>query len=468
MSFFSSTFINGASMPQVVLRAGGAAPPPPPLNERYFTQLDGQSKFWRRETPWVCVDPIVEITFLGNTAPSTYFLFDGVDSSDRAYLYSNANNGFLNTNGATIELNGSVVANGAVAAVVGELNKVVVTFTGSYRLQTLGARFSQDNLFAPTIISSIKLIDPADVANTFDYPIDKNLPFELPDGEEVGAELIQNGKPVDASIWEGNNSTLSVTSDGYMEVLGVVPSSTNMNQSFFTELGKTYLVSFGNKKGTAPNNQVCRVGTAVSDGSILNKSVTVGVTSLEFIGIGADTYISLGFGETAVGQTSLWRDISIRELPNSALIFENGEVDGSDRLLVTEKADGFVGEDLISSNESDWVTSSAAVQISAGRIRVTNTSNSKGVATLNFNPSMSGHTVQVLIAGKETNTSGESWVSAPFIPLSDGITYDVLFADNGNLSIRCNGLSVGDYVEYDLPSAIPVYDYADGANSDEL
>ena len=137
-------------MPQVVLRAGGGTPP---LNQRYFTQLDGQSKFWRRETPWVCVDPIVEITFLGNTAPATYFLFDGVDATDRAFLYSNSTNGLLNTNGATIELNGSVVSNGTVAAVVGDLNKVVVTFAGSYRLQTLGARFSQDSLFAPTIIS---------------------------------------------------------------------------------------------------------------------------------------------------------------------------------------------------------------------------------------------------------------------------------------------------------------------------
>ena len=343
MSFFSSTWINGASMPQVVLRAGDT---PPPLNERYFTQLDGQSKFFRRETPWVCVDPVVEITFLGNTAPATYFLFDGVDATDRAFLYANANNGLLNTNAAIIELNSAIVSNAAVAAVVGELNKVIVTFSGSYRLQTLGARFSQDSLFAPTIIESIKLIDPADATNTFNYPMDKNLPYELPDGNAIGPELIQNGKPVDASVWGANNSTLSVTSDGYMEVLGVIPSSTNMNQSFFTELGKKYLVSFNNKKGTAPNNQVCRVGTAVSDGSVVNQSVIVGSNNLEFIGIGANTYISLGFGETAAGQTSLWRNISIREIPSSAFIFENGSIDGSDRLLVTEKQDGsgFVGE----------------------------------------------------------------------------------------------------------------------------
>ena len=171
--------------------------PPPPLNQRYFTQLDGQSKFWRRETPWVCVDPVVEITFLGDTAPSTYFLFDGVDGSDRAYLYSNSINGVLNTNGSTVELNGAVIPNGSVKAKEGELNKVTVTFVGSYRLQTLGARFSQDSLFAPTIISSIKLIDPADAANTFDYPMDKNLAYALPDGEtdplSNSALIFENG-----------------------------------------------------------------------------------------------------------------------------------------------------------------------------------------------------------------------------------------------------------------------------------
>ena len=187
--------------------------PPPPSNERYFTQLDGQSKFWRREAPWVCVDPVVEITFLGNTAPSTYFLFDGVDATDRAYLYSNANNGLLNTNGSTIELNGSVVASGAVAAVVGELNKVTVTFVGSYRLQTLGARFSQDSLFSPTIISSIKLIDPSDATNTFDYPLDKNLAYELPDGE---ADPLSNSRFIfeNGSIDQSDRLLVTEKQDG--------------------------------------------------------------------------------------------------------------------------------------------------------------------------------------------------------------------------------------------------------------
>tara|TARA_R110000737_G_scaffold51220_2_gene72434 strand:+ start:17199 stop:18284 length:1086 start_codon:yes stop_codon:yes gene_type:complete len=349
MSFFSSTWINGASMPQVVLRAGDI---PPPLDERYFTQLDGQSKFFRREAAWACVDPVVEITFLGNTVPTTYFLFDGVDATDRAFLYANANNGLLNTNAATIELNSAVVSNAAVAAVVGKLNKVIVTFSGSYRLQTLGARFSQDSLFAPTIISSIKLIDPADTANTFNYPMGKNLPYELPDGNATGPELfdfLNMGTAADNTVTQINGGFIfsgapNTGQNGERCYLNVV-----------TEVGKSYAVSL-ELLGQQVTGSIFSRAAPNGAGAVL---ATSGFGDGFFSFTATSTASSILFdGNTTVENYSF--DVSVRELPSSAFIFENGSIDGSDRLLVTEKQDGsgFVGETGI---EYDYATGAAPV-----------------------------------------------------------------------------------------------------------
>ena len=214
MSFFSSTWINGASMPQVVLRAGDI---PPPLNERYFTQLDGQSKFFRRETVWECVDPVVEVVFLGYKPTTTYMLFDGDLIGDaRAFAFINATTGYVNCpNAQTLELNGVAVTPNTSAAkpVEGELNRIRVSFTGTFKVQVLGCRFARDAAFAPTIIESIKLIDPAGATNTFNYPLDENLPYDLPDGVELGPEL-----------WAGQDY-ISTTSTNAVTVITIVSGS---------------------------------------------------------------------------------------------------------------------------------------------------------------------------------------------------------------------------------------------------
>ena len=313
----------------------------PPLIQRYFTQLDGQSKFFRRETPWACVDPVVEITFLGNTAPTTYFLFDGVDATDRAFLYANANNGLLNTNAATIELNSAIVSNAAVAAVVGELNKVIVTFSGSYRLQTLGARFSQNSLFAPTIISSIKLIDPADTANTFNYPMDKNLPYELPDGVE-SLELWDDPASEIESGWVYNgNGSYTRSAAGNDSAIG--------NNIAFVS-GQAVNITL-----TIDSIDVGGFKVSAQGGASVNVPSTSGVHTVQCIaGASGTTKVS---GTTASTRGSV-SGVSIKVA--SALIFENGSVDGSDRLLVTKKEDGtgFVGETGI---EYDYATGAAPV-----------------------------------------------------------------------------------------------------------
>ena len=448
MSFFSSTWINGASMPQVVLRAGDI---PPPLNDRYFTQLDGQSKFFRREAPWACVDPVVEITFLGNTAPTTYFLFDGVDATDRAFLYTNASNGLLNTNAATIELNSAVVSNAAVAAVVGKLNKVIVTFSGSYRLQTLGARFSQDSLFAPTIIESIRLIDPADTANTFNYPMNKNLPYDLPDGEAVGPELpsatrdFSSGGPWDNGTFTRSN-TIGVWST---DAGGIGPRTDGASL-----LGSDFwLISWSD---LVDSDIYLNLDGALS-------LVSTASSGTQVVGIGSATTTAQLYLRASSAGTKTLSAFSLRSIPNSALIFENGSIDGSDRLLVTEKQDGsgFDGEEF-------WADSVKAVSGNATAPTPNSiTINETGTALAAIG--IDAPAGPITVSGVANITSGQIDISvipafagvAASITSSGPFSFDLDSQGAVNFKRAFNGGAVAEITGIEVTVR---YDYATGAN----
>ena len=59
--------------------------------ERYLWLMDGQDDFWLRAETWQCVDPVIEMSFIGYTPASTYILFDGDTSgTDRAFAFINA------------------------------------------------------------------------------------------------------------------------------------------------------------------------------------------------------------------------------------------------------------------------------------------------------------------------------------------------------------------------------------------
>ena len=306
----------------------------PPLIQRYFTQLDGQSKFFRRETVWECVDPVVEVVFIGYKPTTTYMLFDGdLTNNARAFAFVNANTGFVNCpNAQTLELNGVAVTpnTGAAEPVEGELNRIRVSFTGSWKVQVLGTRFARDAAFAPTIIESIKLTDPADTTNTFNYPMDKNLAYELADGVEIGAELVTSNASYD---WVGTGS---------YDVIGL---------GFPATASKTYYIELDLRGGTEAGTQM-KINGASGDSVFLNYGELY-----KFTISGLDGNVSLQCGSTPYRGTTL---VTIKELPNSAFIFENGSVDQSDRLLVTEKQDGsgFVGETGI---EYDYATGAAPV-----------------------------------------------------------------------------------------------------------
>ncbi|MGH1372986.1 MAG: hypothetical protein ACRBBW_13180, partial [Cellvibrionaceae bacterium] len=111
------------------------------------------------------------------------------------------------------------------------------------------------------------------------------------------------------------------------------------------------------------------------------------------------------------------------------------------------------GDELISTNPDDWVANDAAITISNGRVRVTNTGNVKGTAVFNLNLDGAG-IVAVDVSGRSSSGGGgEAWVSNPFTPLAgDDNTGTFSLIGSGQFVIRCNGLSASDWVEYDIPS----------------
>ena len=390
-------------------RAGGVTPPVPPLNERYFTILDGQSKFWRRDTPWACVDPVVEITFLGNTIPDVYMLFDGVASSDRMFLYSEASDGILKTNAETIQLNGVDIPKGTQPAVEKELNTVSVVFSGSFRLQVVGTRFSKDGLFAPTIVTSIKLVDPSDPDNTFVYPMDKNLPYELPVGEVLGSELWSGSDSVGAG-WidngDGSYSSDGTTTDSFLmqSIPAVLTGNYVLEVSFVVS---DY--SSGGVRSVIYGVDGVAVGTTVSSDGLFTESVGRSSNT-----IFAPNKIAMQADPTFNGKVS---DISFRVIPDSALIFENGEVDGSDRIPVREKSDntGFLGQD--GWGESIKSVSGQAAAPTANSIAINETTNNLAAVGISF-PAM-----PVTISGVADITSGQVDISV--IPGFSGVAASI-------------------------------------------
>ena len=101
---------------------------------------------------------------------------------------------------------------------------------------------------------------------------------------------------------------------------------------FATTIGKTYQYS-------VVSDEPVNVAVYRPDFS----NVALGTNSLVFT---AQDTTSRLYVTPRTQNTVVFSSPTIKEIPDSALIFENGSIDGSDRLLVTEKQDGsgFVGE----------------------------------------------------------------------------------------------------------------------------
>ena len=105
----------------------------------------------------------------------------------------------------------------------------------------------QSSLTALQSLITIKLIDPAAAANTFDYPIDKNLPFELPKGETdplANSRFIFENGEVDGSdrllVTEKQDGSGFIGEDGtvYDYATGAQPADSSYSSAYTQEYGE--------------------------------------------------------------------------------------------------------------------------------------------------------------------------------------------------------------------------------------
>ena len=172
-------------------RAGGNIPPP--LNQRYFTQLDGQSKYWRRIEPdyGQTTNATLECLFYGGGGSGAEYLV-GCVGADRFYIalvngdvvFGNGVSGGLGT--TTVDSSkinhAKLVADGS--SVKFFINDVLITqvaqlWTGLLDAVGFGHRVDIGTAFYSGILVSARV-----TTDTVDnvYGLDTNLPYDLADG----------------------------------------------------------------------------------------------------------------------------------------------------------------------------------------------------------------------------------------------------------------------------------------------
>lgn len=103
---------------------------------------------------------------------------------------------------------------------------------------------------------------------------------------------------------------------GELQLTTTASGSPAAYYSLATEIGKTYEVGFSFRKGTTPNANQFRIGSTTQGTeyySNLMAAAAVALT-LKFTALTTTSYISMGYGETAAGQTSYWDNITFKLL----------------------------------------------------------------------------------------------------------------------------------------------------------
>ena len=398
---------------------------------RYQTNLDGQDDFWLRSEEWAATNPVVEVSFIGMGAAATGYLFDNDGVSGRGRVFFGAGTGFINSTGISTELNGQSIATNTVVAVEGEINHIKITYAGAVGVDRFGADRALGS-FYPAAITSIKLTDPASTANSYTYKLNGNAPYELPIGESLGVELVENGGFVGASGWLYQAAGDLVIGKSYEVAFNVV-NSDEASQSRLMDVNGTLVVSIG-----AAGSYKAVFTLAAGDNVLFRADG--GVYEVD--------------------------NVSIKELPASHLTFENGEPDGSDRELITRKADnsGWVGGDKVSNggfNTVDtWVVEGGWVVAGDGKASIS-TGNSSIIYQSLGRTTKYIITVEVVIrVGLLEFYDGSSYSHT--ISTTGVHTFTVDNADAAYQFFTMRAVGTPDLDVLNVTLA-PLYDYATGA-----
>ena len=435
----------------------------PPLSQRYFTQLDGQSKYWRRIEPdyGQTTTATLECLFYGGIG-SGFQLLTGRHSDDRFYIGINSGNSVVFGNGTATSGSTTVdrtkinhaklTADGTnVTFYVNgvQISQVAQTWSGLLDQVGFGAKDAGTaNFYDGILVSSRVTTDTEDDI----YPLDKNLPYELPDG--VTLTELWDGTPTVGAGWIDNGDG-SYTCDGTTGALlsKVIPATINSGDEVEVTYEVSNYVSGGVRSLTYGTSDVA-IGSVSSTNGVFTQIVTINSNTGS-----PPNQAALQSYPNFIGTVS---NISFKALPDSALIFENGSIDGSDRLLVDPTGTGFDGQD-------EWAD---AIKTLTGEATAPTPSsiliNETGVTLSGVSiPARVG--VILRVSGDADITSGQIDLSvnsnmtgvAASITASGTFTFDL--DSNGFIGFK-RAFTGGAVAELTNLKVIAIYDYATGAN----
>ena len=433
---------------------GGSAPP---LNERYFTQLDGQSKYWRRVEPdyGQTTTATIECSFFGKSGSGFEYLI-GRNSNDRFYIGLNSSGDVGYAKGGsnfagqtTVDLtkinHAKLVADGTDVKFY--VNSVLIATQAqgwSGLLDEVGFGVKGDQLldFYSGILVSARV-----TTNTVDnvYELDKNLAYELPDGVE-SLELWDDPASEIESGWvyNGNGS--------YTRSAAGNDSAVGNNIAFVN--GQTVNITL-----TIDSIDVGGFKVSAQGGASVNVPSTSGVHTVQCIaGASGTTKVS---GTTASTRGSV-SGVSITV--DSALMFENGSIDGSDRLLVTENQDGtgFDGEEFwadsvkaVSGNATAPTDNSITINETGTTLAAIGISAPAGPVTVSGVANITSGQVDISVIPAFAGVAASITVSGPF-------SFDLDSQGAVNFKRAFNGGAVAEITDIKVKAR---YDYAAGANT---
>jgi hypothetical protein len=290
--------------------------------------------------------------------------------------------------------------------------------------------------------------------------MNKNLPYDLPDGEAVGPELpsatrdFSSGGPWDNGTFTRSN-TIGVWST---DAGGIGPRTDGASL-----LGSDFwLISWSD---LVDSDIYLNLDGALS-------LVSTASSGTQVVGMGSATTTAQLYLRASSAGTKTLSAFSLRSIPNSALIFENGSIDGSDRLLVTEKQDvsGFIGPDLVTNGDFDatgaWVNNQNNWTIAGDGKATYNRSGSGSDVIYQALGRSAFYEIEIDILFRSVGSSGG-------ISFYDGVAYGDLITTSGKHTLTVentdDGYSFftirGQNSDFDLLDVKlkAVYDYATGA-----
>ncbi len=326
----------------VINGSGGA----PPINQRYFTQLDGQSKYWRRIEPdyGQATEATLECLFYGSGDSGFELLVGRASGNSNRFYLGLQNSQVIFGSGSASGSSPTTIDNSKInhAKLVADgssvkfyVNDVLITqvaqdWTGALDEVGFGSIGGTASFYDGILVAARVTTDTVDNI----YGLDTNLPYDLPDGVTLGQELWAGALSAsDPSITDNGNGTYFCDGSQSGNAVFRINSALDANTAYYSGLSVSNYTDVG---GGASKRVRMSVGTtlinATADGSYSGQTETQSDINI--------------YCTVEVGVSCTISAISVKEIPDPALIFENGSIDQSDRLLVTENAEvGFLGED---------------------------------------------------------------------------------------------------------------------------